>query len=119
MKRPSLFVVALLLATLMAGVSGKLRLPTIPGLPELPELPPVETVIHPVPGYGVLNGTVESSVYNNIPFWGFRSVFYAEMPTPEMRFLVRTNFYQTQILISKHGLYNFYLTLNSKSTKVL
>ncbi|KZS04109.1 Carboxylic ester hydrolase [Daphnia magna] len=87
MGRPSLFIVASLLTALMAGVSCTFKLPDIPGLPLIPELPPVETVIHPVPGYGVLNGTVESSVYNNRTFWGFRSVFYAEMPTPEMRFL--------------------------------
>lgn len=41
-----------------------------------------------VPNYGTLNGTIESSTYTNRPFHAFRSVFYAEMPTPEIRFLV-------------------------------
>jgi hypothetical protein len=92
MRRPSLFIVALALATLTAGVSSQMKLPDIPGLPdlpeELPELPPVNYVTWTVPGYGVLNGTEEASVYNNRTFYGFRSVFYAEMPTPETRFLV-------------------------------
>lgn len=122
MGRPSLFIVASLLTALMAGVSCKFELPNIPGLPEIPELPPVETVIHPVPGYGVLNGTVESSVYNNRTFWGFRSVFYAEMPTPEMRFLVRTNSYNIQQRsFPKHGISSscIYLTLFSNPRRYI
>ena len=47
-------------------------------------------VILEVPGYGVLNGTMETSTYTDRPFYAFRSVYYAEKPTPENRFLVRT-----------------------------
>ncbi len=94
MRRPYLYVVALSLASLMmAGASTQMKLPDIPNLPELPpdlpELPPVDYVTWTVPGYGTLNGTEEASVYTNRTFYGFRSVFYAEMPTPETRFLVR------------------------------
>ena len=99
MRRPSLFIVALSLATLLAGESSQMKLPDtkIPlptGLPRistpepLPELPPVTYQTWTVPGYGVLNGTEEASVYTNRTFYGFRSVFYADMPTPETRFLV-------------------------------
>lgn len=45
-------------------------------------------VILEVPGYGVLNGTIENSTYTERSFYAFRSVFYAEMPTPANRFLV-------------------------------
>jgi hypothetical protein len=45
-------------------------------------------IIIQVPGYGVLNGTMESSSDTQRPFYAFRSVFYAEKPTPENRFLV-------------------------------
>jgi hypothetical protein len=45
-------------------------------------------IILEVPGYGVLNGTTESSSDTERPFYAFRSVYYAEMPTPENRFLV-------------------------------
>ena len=70
MRRPSLILAALSLATLLAGVYS-------------------EDVIVTVPGYAVLNGTLEKSVGpNNRPFYGFRGVFYAEKPTPENRFLV-------------------------------
>ena len=70
MRRPSLILAALLLAALLAGVYS-------------------EDVIVTVPGYAVLNGTLEKSVGpNNRPFYGFRGVFYAEKPTPENRFLV-------------------------------
>ena len=41
-----------------------------------------------VPGYGVLEGTEELSEMRNRPFSAFRSVFYAEQPTAETRFLV-------------------------------
>nr|CAH0102948.1 unnamed protein product [Daphnia galeata] len=49
-------------------------------------------IILEVPGYGVLNGTTESSSDTERPFYAFRSVafrsvYYAEMPTPENRFL--------------------------------
>ncbi|XP_045023594.1 LOW QUALITY PROTEIN: acetylcholinesterase [Daphnia magna] len=44
-------------------------------------------VILEVPGYGVLNGTIENSTYTERSFYAFRSVFYAEMPTPANRFL--------------------------------
>ena len=72
MRRPSLILAALSLATLLAGVYS-------------------EDVIVTVPGYAVLNGTLEKSVGpNNRPFYGFRGVFYAEKPTPENRFLVST-----------------------------
>ena len=47
-------------------------------------------VILEVPGYGVLNGTIETSTYTERPFYAFRGVYYAEKPTPENRFLVRT-----------------------------
>jgi hypothetical protein len=47
-------------------------------------------VILEVPGYGVLNGTEETSTYTDRPFFAFRSVYYAEKPTPENRFLVST-----------------------------
>lgn len=98
MRRPSLFIVALSLATLLAGESSQMKLPdtkvTLPPLqPDistpvpLPELPPVTYKTWTVPGYGVLNGTEEASVYTNRTFYGFRSVFYADMPTPETRFL--------------------------------
>ncbi len=78
MRRLSLLFAALSLATLLVGV--------------FPE------VILEVPGYGVLNGTEEESVYNSIPFYGFRSVFYAEMPTPETRFLVSLIKYSTTLI---------------------
>ena len=45
-------------------------------------------IILEVPGYGVLNGTTETSSYTDRLFYSFKSVFYAEMPTPEVRFLV-------------------------------
>ncbi|XP_046631314.1 cholinesterase 1-like [Daphnia pulicaria] len=44
-------------------------------------------VILEVPGYGVINGTIETSTYTERTFYAFRSVFYAEEPTPETRFL--------------------------------
>lgn len=47
-----------------------------------------EAVILEVPGYGVLNGTIENSSFTERLFYAFRSVFYAEKPTPENRFLV-------------------------------
>ena len=67
MRRSSLIFGALSLAALLAGV---------------------HSVIVTVPGYAVLNGTVEESVPSNRIFYGFRGVFYAEKPTPETRFLV-------------------------------
>lgn len=45
-------------------------------------------IILEVPGYAVLNGTEELSSYTERPFFAFRSVFYAEKPTSEGRFLV-------------------------------
>ena len=45
-------------------------------------------VILEVPGYGVINGTMETSTYTERGFYAFRSVYYAEQPTPENRFLV-------------------------------
>jgi hypothetical protein len=48
-------------------------------------------VILEVPGYGVINGTIETSTYTERTFYAFRSVFYAEEPTPETRFLVSTH----------------------------
>lgn len=45
-------------------------------------------IILEVPGYAVLNGTEELSTYTERPFYAFRSVFYAEKPTSENRFLV-------------------------------
>lgn len=47
-----------------------------------------EEVILEVPGYGVLNGTTETSSFTDRLFYAFRSVYYAEEPTPENRFLV-------------------------------
>ncbi|XP_046631305.1 cholinesterase 1-like isoform X3 [Daphnia pulicaria] len=44
-------------------------------------------VILEVPGYGVINGTIETSTYTERTFYAFRSVYYAEKPTPENRFL--------------------------------
>lgn len=41
-----------------------------------------------VPGYGLLQGSEEQSEVKNRPFSAFRSVFYAEQPTAETRFLV-------------------------------
>jgi hypothetical protein len=104
MRRPSLFIVALSLATLLAGESSQMKLPDtkvtlppfLPDIPTpvpLPELPPVTYKIWTVPGYGVLNGTEEASVYTNRTFYGFRSVFYADMPIPETRFLVSYFFF--------------------------
>ena len=45
-------------------------------------------IILEIPGYGVLNGTTETSSYTDRLFYAFRSVYYAEMPTPKTRFLV-------------------------------
>ena len=45
-------------------------------------------VILEVPGYGVINGTLETSTYTERPFYAFRSVYYAEEPTSDNRFLV-------------------------------
>lgn len=85
MRRLLLLVAALSLASfILAGVSCQITPPT-----ELPDRPEARNVTWTVPGYGVLNGTGESSVYTNRTFYGFRSVYYAEMPTPETRFLVR------------------------------
>ena len=42
-----------------------------------------------VPGYGTIVGTEEQSEVGNRPFFAFRSVFYAEQPTADNRFLVR------------------------------
>jgi hypothetical protein len=50
-------------------------------------------VIVEVPGYGVLNGTVGTSSFTDRQFYAFRSVYYAEKPTPENRFLVRKILY--------------------------
>lgn len=47
-------------------------------------------VIHKVPGYGTLNGTEDVSIYDRT-YYGFRGVFYADMPTYETRFLVSFN----------------------------
>ena len=47
-------------------------------------------VIVEVPGYGVLNGTIETSSFTDRQFYAFRSVYYAEKPTPENRFLVNS-----------------------------
>jgi hypothetical protein len=47
-------------------------------------------VIVEVPGYGVLNGTVGTSSFTDRQFYAFRSVYYAEKPTPENRFLVNS-----------------------------
>ncbi|KAK4035777.1 hypothetical protein OUZ56_027860 [Daphnia magna] len=44
-------------------------------------------IILEVPGYGVLNGTNETSSFTERTFYAFRSVHYAEKPTPETRFL--------------------------------
>ena len=45
-------------------------------------------IVLEVPGYGVLNGTTETSSFTERLFYSFKSVYYAEMPTPEIRFLV-------------------------------
>jgi len=45
-----------------------------------------------VPGYGTILGTEELSEVQNRPFAAFRSVFYAEQPTAENRFLVQILF---------------------------
>lgn len=47
-------------------------------------------VILEVPGYAILNGTTATSTYSDRLFYAFRSVYYAEKPTPETRFLVPT-----------------------------
>ncbi len=46
-------------------------------------------IILEVPGYGVLNGTTEKSTYTDRVFYAFRSVYYADKPTPQNRFLVK------------------------------
>ena len=46
-------------------------------------------VILEVPGYAVLNGTTETSSYTERLFYAFRSVYYADKPTPQNRFLVK------------------------------
>ncbi len=46
-------------------------------------------IILEVPGYGVLNGTTDTSSFTERLFYSFKSVYYAEMPTAETRFLVR------------------------------
>ena len=48
-------------------------------------------IILEVPGYGVLNGTTETSSFTERIFYSFKSVYYAEKPTPEGRFLVSIN----------------------------
>lgn len=54
-------------------------------------------IILPVPGYGTLNGTEETAIYTSRLFYAFRSVYYAEKPSPEVRFLVRLLFnYKSQ-----------------------
>ena len=69
--RSLLFSVAMLLAsTYLVGVSSQ--------------------IILEVPGYAVLNGTSENSTYTEREFFAFRSIFYAEKPTPQTRFLVRS-----------------------------
>lgn len=45
-------------------------------------------IILEVPGYGVLNGTTETSSYTDRTFYAFRGIFYAEKPTQETRYLV-------------------------------
>lgn len=47
-----------------------------------------DDVIVEVAGFGVFNGTEETSTYTERPFLAFRSIFYAEKPTPDIRFLV-------------------------------
>lgn len=64
------FVAALVLLALTANVSSQ--------------------VLHKVPGYATLNGTEDTSIYGRT-YYGFRGVFYADMPTSETRFLVRNN----------------------------
>jgi len=49
--------------------------------------------IFKVPGYGTILGTEELSEVKSRPFSAFRSVFYAEQPTAENRFLVRILFF--------------------------
>ncbi|XP_046449413.1 juvenile hormone esterase-like [Daphnia pulex] len=44
-------------------------------------------IILEVPGYGVLNGTTDFSYDAGRLFYAFRSVFYAEKPAPQGRFL--------------------------------
>lgn len=50
-------------------------------------------VILEVPGYAVLNGTEETSTYTDRVFYSFKSVFYADKPTSENRFLVTCKHY--------------------------
>jgi hypothetical protein len=45
-------------------------------------------VILEVPGYGILNGTTELSSFTERPYYAFRSLYYAEKPSPQNRFLV-------------------------------
>jgi hypothetical protein len=45
-------------------------------------------VILEVPGYGILNGTSELSSFTERYYYAFRSLYYAEKPNPQNRFLV-------------------------------
>jgi len=50
----------------------------------------VSAILIEVPGYATrLEGTTEASADTGRPFYAFRSVFYAEQPTNQTRFLVR------------------------------
>jgi hypothetical protein len=74
-------------------------------------------VIVEVPGYGVLNGTIETSSFTDRTFYAFRSVHYAETPTPENRYLVRNYKLQTRNNFAYAYVCNYtFIATNSKST---
>lgn len=55
-------------------------------------------IILEVPGYGVLNGTTDFSYDAGRLFYAFRSVFYAEKPAPQGRFLVSIIHFHAAVL---------------------
>lgn len=69
-------------------------------------------IILEVPGYGTLNGTEGTSIYTNRPFHEFRSVYYAEEPTPEVRFLVNCYLFIFQKLTYSNCYFIFKLNSN-------
>jgi hypothetical protein len=55
-------------------------------------------IILEVPSYGVLNGTTDFSYDAGRLFYAFRSVFYAEKPAPQGRFLVSIIHFHAAVL---------------------
>ena len=66
-----------------------------------------------MPGYGTIVGTEETSEVKERPFSAFRSVFYAEQPTAENRFLVSLVEFCTDLKVTALTVIYIYIKLQS------